>query len=161
MSRDFRAGLLVGVVITILAICVIGQAAKLFAADWAIATIGSQHLGGGDFCESNPGIGVEKSVTEFQRNLFGVYRNSLREDNGGCRTWSLYAGKSWLPLQSANWRLGGAAMGILGYESAVTLGIAMVIAYERKTWGLNAVWFPDKKGDLLQGVVGIQMKFPF
>lgn len=159
MSRDFRAGMLVGVVIAILFICAIGRFASVFAHDWAIATVGSQHLGGGDFCEKNPGFGIESG--EEWRNLLGVYRNSLREDDRGCRTWSLYAGKSWLPIQSANWRLGGAAMGIIGYESAVTLGVAMVIAYEEKKWGANLIWFPDKKGDLLQGVIGVQLKRTF
>lgn len=132
------------------------------SADWAVATIGSQHLGGGDFCEQNPGAGLELSANGSQtRSLLGVYRNSLREDDRGCRTWSLYAGKSWLPFSVREWRLGGAAMGILGYESAVTLGVAMVIAYEEKTWGLNLIWFPDKRGDLLQGVVGVQLKRTF
>lgn len=158
MSRDFRAGMLVGVVIAILFICAIGRFASVFADDWAIATIGSQHLGGGDFCEHNPGIGIESGSL-----LLGVYRNSLREDDHSCATWSLYAGKSWMPFTSdnGNWRLGGAAMGILGYESAVTLGVAMVIAYERKDWGMNLIWFPDKRGDLIQGVVGVQFKRRF
>lgn len=156
MSRDFRAGMIVGVVITILGIVFIGNLAKVFADDWAVATIGSQHLGGGDFCEHNPGAGIESGNL-----LLGVYRNSLREDDRSCDTWSLYAGKSWMPFQSGRWSLGGAAMGIIGYESAVTLGVAMVISYEREKHGLNLIWFPDKRGDLLAGVIGIQWKRRF
>ena len=148
-----------GVLVSVIVVVAIGKFNKAASADWAIATVGSQHLGGGDFCEKNPGFGIESG--EEWRSLLGVYRNSLREDDRGCRTWSLYAGKSWLPLQSANWRLGGAAMGILGYESAVTLAVAMVIAYEEKKWGANLIWFPDKKGDLRQGVVGVQLKRAF
>jgi hypothetical protein len=149
-----------GVLVSVIVVVAIGKFNKAKAENWAIATIGSQHLGGGDFCEKNPGLGIE-SGSLTSRSLLGVYRNSLREDDHSCATWSLYAGKSWLPLHSENWRLGGAAMGIIGYESPITLAVAAVISYERKTWGANLIWFPDKRGDLAQGVWGIQMKMPF
>lgn len=160
-SRDW-CFIWLGVLLAVVAIVAVGKLNKARAADWVVATVGSQHLGGGDFCEVNPGAGLELSTIDSKtRSLIGVYRNSLREDEGACSTWSLYAGKSWMPFGSGNWKLGGAAMGILGYESAVTLGVAMVIAYEREKHGFNLIWFPDKRGDLLQGVVGLQWKRRF
>ena len=160
-SRDW-CFMWLGVLVAVIAVVAIGKLNKARAADWAVATIGSQHLGGGDFCEQNPGGGLELSANGSQtRSLLGVYRNSLREDDRGCRTWSLYAGKSWLPFSVREWRFGGAAMGILGYESAVTLGVAMVISYERERHGFNLVVFPDRKGNLGQGVVGVQLKRAF
>lgn len=140
----FLAGLFVG----------IGLSGK--AETWGVGTIGSQHLGGGDFCEVNPGVGLELRSNQT-RSLIGVYRNSLREDDGGCRTWSLYAGKSYLPLRFANWRLGGAALAVLGYDSSITPAVALVIAYERQRRGVNLVWFPSKDGDPFQGVIALQL----
>lgn len=145
-----------GVLVAALAVVAIGKFNNAVSADWAVATIGSQHLGGGDFCESNPGLGFESGDREV-RSLVGVYRNSL------CERWSFYVGRSWLPfyLQSSNLRLGGAAMVITGYESAITLGAALVIAYEREKHGVNLVIFPDRKGNLAQGVIGLQYKRRF
>ena len=124
--------------------------------DWAVATIGSQHLNGEQYCEFNPGAGVELSTNDLEvRTLVGAYRNSL------CGRWSVYAGKSYLPfyLRSANLRLGGAAMLITGYESTLTLGAAFVLSYEGEKYGANLVWFPSKKGDFTAGVVALQAKF--
>lgn len=123
---------------------------SLRAEDWFVSTIGSQHLNGGDYCEANPGVGLESG--DEVRTLVGVYRNSL------CERWSFYVGKSWHPLKYGRWSLGGSAMAITGYESPVTLGLAMVMSYESRTWGVNLVWFPDKNADLTNGVIGLQVK---
>ena len=156
MSRDFRAGLLVGVVISILFICAIGRLASVFADDWVVATIGSQHLGGGSYCEFNPGVGVELQITENTWFLGGAYRNSL------CKRVSAYVGASWLPLQFADWRLGGAAMGLTGYNAPVTPGLSLVASYRNsKRTATNIVWFPNDKGQFDEGVIAIQRKFLF
>ena len=121
--------------------------------DWAVATIGSQHLNGEQYCEFNPGAGVELSTNDIEvRTLVGAYRNSL------CGRWSVYAGKSYLPLFTGKWRAGGAAMLITGYESALTLGAGFVLSYEGEKYGANIVWFPNKSGDFTDGVIALQAK---
>jgi hypothetical protein len=147
------------VLLAALAVVAVGKFNKSQAADWAIATIGSQHLGGGDFCEHNPGFGIETG--EASRTMVGVYRNSLREDDRGCDSWSVYLGKSWMAFKYGKWSLGGAGMVITGYESAITLGLAAVISYEERDWGWNLVWFPSKDGDFSQGVIGLQLRRRF
>lgn len=144
----FYAGFLSCALLVVAALILIHESR---GADWAVATVGSQHLGGGDFCESNPGLGIESGDLS-SRALAGFYRNSL------CGRWSFYAGRSWLPFSIRELRIGAAGMVITGYESAVTVGAAMVISYEREKHGFNIVWFPDKRGDLLQGVIAIQLK---
>jgi len=152
MSRDFRAGLLVGVVITILGIAFIGNLAKVFAEEWAVVTLGSQHLNGDTYCEVNPGLGIEKDWKKDTRLLAGFYRNSL------CEKTTFYLGASWLPLRHKSMSIGFAGLGLTGYNDNVTLGAAMVLSYEGKKNGVNFVWFPSKKGDLMAGVVALQWK---
>lgn len=143
----FLLGLLVG----------IGMSGR--AADWVVGTVGSRHLDGGDYCERNPGLGLESG--EDLRTLVGAYRNSLREVDGSCKTWSAYLGKSWLPLKFADLRAGVAGMAIVGYESPITIGAAAVLSYEGERNGFNIVWFPDSGGNLTKGVIALQIKRRF
>ena len=149
-SAHFYAGF-VSCALLVVAVLVLIHETR--ASDWAVGTVGSRHLGGGNFCETNPGVGVERG--EEVRTLIGVYRNSL------CDRWSVYLGKSWLPLRYADWRLGVAGMAITGYESPITLGAAAVLSYEREKHGFNIVWFPDSSGNLMKGVIALQIKKKF
>jgi hypothetical protein len=114
-----------------------------------VVTLGSRHLGGGDFCEQNLGLGLEQG--RESKRIVGFYKNSL------CRT-SVYAGMTYQPLQFANWRLGVVGIGVTGYEDPITLGAGLALTYDGM-W--NAIWFPNKKGDLFAGVIGVQYVRPF
>lgn len=115
-----------------------------FAQTTMVMTLGSRHLDGGSYCETNLGLGLEQGDTT--RRIVGFYKNSL------CRT-SVYLGWTWQPLQSANWRLGVVGMGVTGYEDPVTLGAGLALTYA----GLgNVIWFPNKKGNFGNGVIGLQ-----
>ena len=156
MSRDFRAGLLVGVVISILAICVIGQAAKLFAADWLTSTVRSYHMERKGYEEQNYGLGVETEVTQRLRLALGFYRNSERRD-------SVYGAAVYCPLylQFGNWRGCGLVGGVSGYNDTVAPLAGAVLSYEGKEWGANLLILPNKKGDFTDGVMAFQVKRRF
>jgi hypothetical protein len=76
-----------------------------------VMTIGSRHLDGGNYCETNPGFGVEHNWM-----VGGFYKNSL------CRN-SVYLGLRYVPLQYGKWRGGLVALGVSGYEDPVTWGL--------------------------------------
>lgn len=115
--------------------------------------MGSLHLDGGSHCEFNPGVGVE-SGDRF-RLMGGGYLNSH------CDTWSFYAGGRYCVAYSGPWCAGGAVLGLTGYGSPVTAAAALVASYEGKRYGVNLVWFPNKRGDLTNGVIGLQLKRRF
>ena len=153
MSRDFRAGLIVGMIVLILGICVVGQAAKLFAADWVTATVRSHHMERKGYEESNTGLGLETSVNTNTRIAIGFYRNSERRD-------SLYGAAVYCPLylRYGNWRGCGLIGGASGYNDTVAPLAGAVLSYEGKEWGWNLLILPNKHGDFTAGVIALQAK---
>lgn len=110
-----------------------------------VMTLGSRHLDGGEFCETNLGLGLERGDT--WRTIGGFYKNSL------CRT-SVYLGGTYQPFRRDKWRLGGVALGATGYTDDLTLGAGLALTYEDS---FNAIWFPNKKGNFTKGVLGLQL----
>lgn len=110
-----------------------------------VMTLGSRHMGGGHYCETNPGLGLEDGGT-FRR-IVGFYKNSL------CRT-SVYMGSTYQPLRYGPVRLGGVVLAVTGYEDPVTLGAGLTLTY---TDAVNVIWLPNKKGEFQNGVIGVQL----
>ena len=123
------------------------------AETWGVVTVGSEHLNGKQYCEFNPGAGIETGGDT--RYLLGFYENSL------CDTVSLYFGVAHKVLKKDGWSAGFSGLVITGYESEITLGAALVLSYEGKRNGVNLVWFPSKKGDITEGVIALQIKRRF
>jgi hypothetical protein len=141
LALAFLAGVLVAV----------GMSGR--AETWGVATLGSKHLNGKDYCEFNPGLGGEWDWKYDTRIIGGFYYpNSL------CEEGSLYLGGLKNLAKYQNWRGGVAAMGLTGYSSPLTLGVALALSYEGKENGFNVVWFPSKKGDFTRGVLAFQAK---
>src|SRR3990167_1172355 len=125
MSRDFHAGLLVGVVITILGIIAVGQMAKLFAQTSISMVVMSYHINRAeDYCEFNPGIGVARQFTGTLKSITGVYKNS------GCQT-SAYLGVIHEPFAIREIRIGTLAAVATGYGNSTLTGIGGVTALLR------------------------------
>lgn len=150
MSRDYRAGLIVGIVIGF--IVAIGFSGR--AGEWVTATVRSHHMERGKgYEEQNMGLGIETDVSQRIRLALGFYRNSERRD-------SLYGAAVWCPtyLQFANWRGCGLAGGVTGYNETVAPLAGLVMSYEGKEWGANLLILPNKKGDLTDGLLAFQVK---
>jgi len=156
MSRDFRAGLLVGVVITILGIIAVGKLSQVFAETWGVSTVRSFHLERRDYEETNLGLGIETDVTQRTSLAIGFYRNSERRD-------SVYGAAVWCPLSSrfANWKACGLAGVVTGYSERVSPLAGGVLTWEGREWGVNLLWLPNKHGDFSQGVIAAQVKRRF
>lgn len=120
---------------------------------WGVASLGSYHLERGDHCEVNPGFGVEGTGT--QRWLGGVYRNSDCD-------WTLYGARAWLPLSIGAVRAGAIGALLIGYEERpVLLAGGLMLTVEGREWGANLLFFPSKRGDFGEGVIGLQLKRTF
>lgn len=123
------------------------------AEDWAVATLGSQHLNGKSYCELNLGLGGEVDWKPDTRIIGGFYSpNSL------CDKTSLYGGLLRHYFRYQEWRGGVAVMGLTGYNSGLTLGAALAMSYEGRENGFNLIWFPSKDGDFFKGVLAFQVK---
>lgn len=124
-------------------------AASARADTWVTVPLASYHFERGrDYCEVNPGIGIETDITKNTRFHAGGYHNS------NCRP-STYLCADYVP-QLGSFRLGGALCALTGYQKEtraagetsrkdkVIPAPMLVLAYERKTWGLNLILVPPE-----------------
>ena len=125
-------------------------------ADWLVSTVRSYHLERRDYEESNLGLGIETDVSQRIRLALGFYRNSERRD-------SLYGAAVWCPesVRWGHWRGCGLAGGVTGYNETVAPLAGAVLSYEGKEWGANLLILPNKRGDLMSGVIALQVKKRF
>lgn len=101
----------------------------------------------------NPGLGIERAISENLRLAGGAYVNSYR------RT-SVYAAAAWLPLRVLGARsgiTGGAVSGYPYYEGGVGPFAAALVAFEGARVGANLVLLP-RVGDKSHGAVALQLK---
>lgn len=130
----------------LLAIVLIAAAGAALAQTSLIYTVGSHHLEGSDYCEANPGLGLEHGST--WKAVGGFYRNSLCRD-------SWYAGTSYQPLTWGKFRAGAVVLVVTGYVSEYSLAAGAAFGYE----GLaRVVWIPNKRGQFNRGVLGLQVE---
>jgi hypothetical protein len=111
--------------------------------DWLVLTVGSRHHKRG-YNEHNYGIGIEHGIAENWRVVAGTYRNSYYRQ-------TVYAGTTYLPLRYENWRIGGAALIVTGYDPRPSAAVFPMVSYEEKKWGLNF-------GPVLPSVIAVQVK---
>jgi hypothetical protein len=107
-----------------------------------VMTLGSRHLDGGSYCETNFGLGFEHDWW-----VGGFYKNSL------CRT-STYTGAQKCFVDLGIVEVCGVALAITGYEDPITLGAGVVLKVAE---AVNIIWFPNKKGEFQNGVIGVQL----
>lgn len=129
---------------------------------WLVGSVGSYHLERGkNYCEFNPGLGVETDITENTRIVVGQYNNSF------CLP-SAYLGISYTAFKYGNFKLGSAFIAVSGYGDAIKkkneqqdimLAPLGVISYERGKYGVNLVMVPPH-GDF-RGAAGLQLKVRF
>jgi hypothetical protein len=144
LALAFLAGVLVAV----------GMSGR--AETWGVATLGSKHLNGKDYCEQNIGPGGEWDWSENTDILAGFYApNSL------CEHESWYLGAQRELVEYGKWRAGVSGLALTGYSSSITLAVALALSYEGKENGFNIVLFPSKKGDFTRGVLAFQLKRRF
>jgi hypothetical protein len=143
------------------------------AETWLTVPLVSYHLDRSkDYCEVNPGLGMETDISERVRFHAGGYQNS------NCRP-STYVCGSYTPWHLGNWKSGSALCGFTGYhkekkvageterEDKFLLAPLLVFAYERKSWGLNILVVPPESllgrggEDEFKGSVGLVWKKPF
>ncbi|HZR02816.1 MAG TPA: hypothetical protein VFA81_06575 [Burkholderiales bacterium] len=107
------------------------------AQTWLIGSGLAIHLDGKRHCNSI----TEGGGLEHDDYAVGFYRNS------NCR-WSLYAGRSWMPLylQSAGLRLGAIAGVVTGYNSAVLPVAALAASVGTERYKLNIIYVPPAFG---------------
>ena len=147
MSRDFRAGLLVGVVISILVICAIGRFASVFADDWVVVSGVSYHFARNGQNERNTGLGREYRLTENNRLGFGAYNNSSNR-------FAAYLANGYTPYDCLGARCGVIGGLVTGYEQGQKPAIlgGFVATLERGSVGGNLIFIPAAGGVLfLQG----------
>lgn len=146
MSRDFKAGLIVGVILAFLSVLAVGKLARAFAEDWLVISGLAKHLDGREHCNSvTSGLGLE-----YDGYAAGFYRNS------NCR-WSAYAAKSWLPLRAGQVRIGGLVGAVTGYGATLLPVAAFAASLEGEKYGLNLVLVPPT-GSASPGVAWLQFK---
>ena len=116
---------------------------------------------GKNYCEFNPGIGIEHDIAKNTRAVIGQYNNSF------CLP-SAYLGVHYSPISYGNFRLGTAFILVSGYDDGIKkkneqqdilfapLG---VISYEVGKYGLNLVMVPPHGG--FRGAIGVQAKVRF
>ena len=132
------------------------------AETWLVGAVGSYHLERGkDYCEFNPGLGIEHDIAKNTRAVIGQYNNSF------CLP-SAYLGVSYSPLSYGNFKLGTALILVSGYDDGikkkneqqdVLLAPIGVLSYERGKYGANLVMVPPH-GDF-KGAIGLQLKVRF
>lgn len=132
-------------------------AAALFAATpaladtWVSATTVSYHLDRSrHFNETNPGLGIEHSLTDDTRAIAGFYRNSIYRE-------SVYAGVAWTPLKTEYVRAGFVAGGITGYMVSPAPMLIPVVMFEGKRFGANLLFVPHVIKDA-PATIGLQIK---
>jgi hypothetical protein len=126
MSRDFRAGLIAGLVLGICAaffviVPAIGTLAKA-RAQISLTVFGASKHSESGYCEINPGIGVNYQLTPDLRIGHGRFLNSK------CR-WSNGTGLAYTPLHAGRWRFGFALMRLTGYRETATVAPLPIGAY--------------------------------
>ncbi|HEY2931177.1 MAG TPA: hypothetical protein VGK99_05475 [Acidobacteriota bacterium] len=146
----------------VLALSTLAISNSVAAETWLVGSIASYHLQRDkDYCEFNPGIGVEHDIAKNTRAVIGQYNNSF------CLP-SAYLGISYTPLTLGNFRLGSAFIAVSGYGDAIKkkneqqdilLAPLGVISYERGKYGVNLVLVPPH-GDF-KGAMGVQVKVKF
>jgi hypothetical protein len=129
---------------------------------WIVGSVGSYHMERGkDYCEFNPGLGVEHDISKNTRAVIGQYNNSF------CLP-SAYLGVSYTPFSFGNFRLGSAFILVSGYDDGikkknqqqdVLFAPLGVLAYERGKYGVNLIMVPPH-GDFA-GALGFQLKVRF
>jgi hypothetical protein len=132
------------------------------AETWLVGSVGSYHLERGkDYCEFNPGIGIEHDIAKNTRAVIGQYNNSF------CLP-SAYLGIHYAPLRYGNFALGTAFIAVSGYDDGIKkkneqqdilLAPLGVLSYERGKYGVNLVLVPPH-GDFA-GAAGLQLKVRF
>jgi hypothetical protein len=121
-----------------------------FADTFLTVALGSYHFERGEFCEFNPGLGIEHGG-ETLRMIAGAFRNSLCDS-------SFYAGVSYAPLKYGRYRFGVAGAAFTGYLDRPVLALLPVAAYEARRWGVNLILIPPQ--DLFSGAMALQLKWP-
>ena len=144
------------IVAAFLAGLICGVATSGRAEDWAVSTVRSYHIERKDYEESNLGLGIETDLSQRLRLSVGVYRNSERRD-------SAYGVLVYCPLslRYGSWRGCGLAGGVTGYSESIAPLAGGVLSYEGKRYGVNVIWFPNKRGDFTEGVLAFQLKKRF
>jgi hypothetical protein len=132
------------------------------AETWIVGSVGSYHLERGkNYCEFNPGLGIEHTLSDDARAVIGQYNNSF------CLP-SAYLGVSYQPLKYGNFRLGSAFIMVSGYDDGikkkneqqdVLFAPLGVLSYERGKYGANLVMVPPH-GEF-KGALGLQLKVRF
>ena len=147
---------------TLLAVLLSTITYSAHAETWLVASVGSYHLQRGkNYCEFNPGIGIEHGLTDNVRAVVGQYNNSF------CLP-SAYLGISYAPFVLGNFHFGSAFIAVSGYgdgvkkkseQQDILLAPLGVISYERSRYGVNLVLVPPH-GDF-RGAAGLQLKVRF
>lgn len=120
------------------------------AQDWIVTNGLAYHFEKGkDYNWATAGVGFEKQLREGVRAVGGFYLNSHRE-------WSTYLGGAWLPIAVGAWKAGVLGGGATGYGRPVTPVGGLVLSYELRSYGFNAVFIPPVAST--GGVLWLQAK---
>lgn len=139
------------------ALLICSSAAALADGTWLTASLGSYHVDRNDYCEINPGVGLEHGLGRDVRFITGSYQNSL------CKP-SSYLGASYMPLAlRGGLRAGAAVIAATGYQvdrdtkrDKPVFAVLPTLAYEGRRYGVNLVLMPPF--DEFKGAIGVVVK---
>ena len=133
----FAAGLILGVSIV---------AAK---AQLSLSVFGASKHSESGYCEVNPGLALNYSLSSDTRLMAGFYRNSL------CRQTKV-AGVVWCGLRMGPMCLGMGLVGLTGYSTKTLLIPLPTASYEQKGYAIDVVGGSDGRNS----VIGFGLRFP-
>ena len=146
MSSDFRQGMLVGTILTALAVITF---VVIASAQVSLSVFGaSKHTEKG-FCEFNPGLGIGYQIAPNWRLAAVRYKNSLCVE-------STAFGAIYQPIRIGSVAVGVALLRVTGYQDAPIYAPIPLISVEMKGYAIDAIVAAKDR----EGVIGLGLRFP-
>jgi len=119
-------------------------------AQLSLSVFGASKHSESGYCEVNPGLALNYSLTPNTRLMAGFYKNSL------CRETKV-AGVVWCGLRLGPMCFGTGLVGLTGYSKRTIFLPLPTASYEQKDYAIDLVGGTDGK----RSVIGFGLRFPF